>query len=157
MIHETAHTETFVVDDAVTEVHTIDRLVAELFVASGIADKEGVASDWVEASEDVDDSEGVLGVIQIIGIHVGALEEVDTDRRGLVAVGFGLAATVDEVTVVAVAETALHVAAYVVVLGIAEVHVGPGAEVSAGEFVGGAVDDFVGAERHVVDFVVGSE
>ena len=157
VIEETAHTETFVIDDFVSEVHTVDGLVAKLRGAEGIVgDADGIARGGVDNGAHAD-CEVILGVVEVIGIHVGALEEVNTDRRGLVAVGFRFTATVDGVTVVTEAETAGDVATDEVVPAIAEVDIGPGAEVSAFEFVSGAVDNLVGAERHVVDFVVGGE
>ena len=119
--------------------------------------EDRVAGQRINVDEGCVNGEDVLGVIDVICIHVRTLEEVDTHRRRLVTIGFRFTATIDLFTVIAVAETTFDVAAHVVVLGETEVHVSPGAEVGASEFVCGAVDNFVGAERHVVDFVVGCE
>ena len=152
VIHKTAHTETFVVDDAVAEVHTVDAFVNHLCGVDGHKDR--VTSDRIQH---LHIGIGILGVVDSIGIHIRALEEVDTNRGRLATVGFRFTTTINGFTIVTVTETTSHVATYIVVVTITEVNVGPRREVSSSQGVGGTVDDFVAIESHVVDFVVGGE
>ena len=131
MIHETTHTETFVVDDAVTEVHTVDAFVNHLVVTGGVVNEDGVTRSRVDMAKAGFDVESVLGVVDSIRIHVRTLEEVDTDRRRLCTISLRFTATVDGGAVVTITETASNVATYIVVPAVAEVNIGPRREVSA--------------------------
>ena len=97
-----------------------------------------------------------LGVVFAIGIHVGALEEVDTDCRGDAGVATGTGA-IAFIAVVAVAETTTDIAADEVVMCVTQIGVHPLAEIGFLQLIGGAVDNLVGVEGHVVDTVVGGE
>ena len=100
MIHETTHTETFVIDDAITEVDTVDTLVAELWsvddTPSGVTVDHGITCC-------VDPF--IFRVVDTIRIEVRALEEVDTDRWRVGTVSLCLTVTVDSGTVVTVTKT----------------------------------------------------
>ena len=97
-----------------------------------------------------------LGIVLAIGIHVRALEEVDTDCRRNAGVRTGTGA-VNLVTVVAIAQTTLDIASDIVIKSVTKVSVNPLAEVGLAEFVSRTVDDFVCVESHVVDFVIRGE
>ena len=121
MINKATHTETFVVNDTVAEVHTVDAFVDHLYRVGGHQDSVvcgGIHHSMVFGVL-------ILRIVNSIGVHVRALEEVDTNRRRLATVGFGFTATVDGLTVVTVAETTTDIATYIVVPAIAEVNVGP--------------------------------
>ena len=157
MIHETAHTETFIIDDAVAEVHAINAEVNHLGLVQCIIIEDSVScsrNDFVMVNDKL---EGILGIVDSIGIHVRALEEVDTDRRRLGTIGFRFTTTINIGTIVTIAETTSDIAAHIVVLGIAEVDVSPRREVGTGQGIGGTVDDLIAIESHVVDFVVRGE
>ena len=70
-----------------------------------------------------------LGIVLAIGIHVGALEEVNTDCRGNTGITTGTGA-VAAISIVAVTETTTNVATHKVVKGISQVGINPLAEVS---------------------------
>ncbi len=157
MVHETAHTETFVIDDAVAEVHTVDTFVNHLSGTNSIINEDGVVGNRIDMVEGSFNHVGILRVVDTIGIHVRTLEEVDTQRRRLSAVGFRFTTTIDVGTVVTITETTTDIATYIVVIAITEVNVSPRREVGTRQSIGGTVDDFIAVESHVVDFVVGGE
>ena len=171
VVDEAAHTEAFVVDDVVSEVDAVDGAVADGVVGFEVPSQGVVEVGVVGEADDVDGAVGVgvlgeffrevvlhfldidFGVVLTIGIHVGALEEVDTDSGGDTGESAGSGA-VDILTVVAVAQTTFHVATDVVIVAVTQIGVDPLAEVGVTQLVGGAVDDFVGVESHVVDLVI---
>ena len=78
MIHESSHAKTFIVDDPVSEVHTIDgHLVRRVFAGE---DRTITGESWI---------------IPVIRIHVGTLEKVNTNCRRLGTVSKWLTCTIN--------------------------------------------------------------
>ncbi len=148
VIDETTHTETLVIPNAIAEVHTIDgHLVKHV----------GALEEFVTITDNGSAVRVEFRVVATIGIHIWALEEVDTHGRRLVAVSPLLTGTIDVGTVVAVTETTAHIATHIVIVSITQIGVNPLGEIGLRNRIGGTVDNLVGVERHVVEFVIGRE
>ena len=174
VVYETTHTETFIVNNVVTKVNTIDSAVSDSISRNKIPCIGIVKVGIVGEADGIVCAVGEtvvfqligkvrthftninLGVILTIGIHVRTLEEVDTYCRRNTGIGTGTG-TVGEVTIVAIAKTTFHVATHKVIKSVTQVGINPLAEVGFTQLIGRTVDDFIGIESHIVDFIIGRE
>ena len=120
VIHESSHTETFVINNAITKVHTIDSHLVKLIAAEQV---------FITVTDFTGAIRIEFGVITTIGIHIRSLEEVNTDGRRLVTVSPALTGTIDIGTIVAVTQTTGNITTYIVIVSITQIGVNPLREV----------------------------